>query len=150
MRHIHYFLATAIWSGYVPKAPGTAGSAVGMLLAWFFLSHDSAALLIATAICFFVGWWSSDVVEKDLGMEDPSIVVIDEVAGMWLSLLLVPANFILYLLAFGLFRLFDIWKPWPIDSLQHLHGGLGIMLDDMLAGLYAFLVMQILLYFLPF
>jgi len=149
VKQLHYIIATALWSGYTPKAPGTAGSALGLIAAWFFLSDNPQALLIAVGVSFFIGWWSADVVEKDLGKEDPSIVVIDEVSGMWLSLLFVPTNILLYLVAFGLFRLFDIWKPWPIENLQHLHGGLGIMLDDIIAGVYAFLVMQALLYFLP-
>lgn len=139
MRFIHYAIATGLGSGYAPKAPGTAGTILGLVVAWFFL-EDPAHLLIATAAVTIIGTISSSYIEKDAGMEDPQIVVVDEIAGMWLSLWFLPQVWWAYLLAFGLFRLFDIWKPWPVDSLQNLHGGAGIMADDIGAGVYACLL----------
>ncbi len=138
MRSIHYTIATALGSGYSPFAPGTAGTVLALLIAILFFAGNFTVLVLSTAIAIAIGVVSANFVEKDLGSEDPQIVVIDEVAGMWISLLWVPAEPIWWhLLAFGFFRLFDIFKPWPVDAVQDIHGGWGIMLDDILAGIYA-------------
>ncbi len=92
----------------------------------------------AAAICFLVGCWTSQVYATRTGRSDPSEVVIDEVAGQWLVLSVVPNDLMLYVAGFLLFRLFDIWKPWPVRwADQTLPGGFGIMVDDILAALYA-------------
>ncbi len=148
MRFVHYTIATAFGFGYSPTAPGTAGTILALATAYLFFDGNPATLGIATVLATFIGIYSGNYVEKDLGKEDPSIVVIDEVAGMWLGLILVPLNPWLYLLAFGLFRLFDVTKLYPIDYLQRLPGGWGIMLDDIGAGIYTFIIMQIVIYFL--
>jgi len=147
MRTLHYIIATALGAGYSPTAPGTAGTLLALLASFFFFKGDLPLLIGATILATIIGTISADFVEKDMGTEDPSKVVIDEVAGMWLGLWFVPPEPILYLIAFGLFRLFDVTKLYPIDSLQDLPGGWGIMLDDIGAGIYTLLVMQLVLYF---
>ncbi len=99
----------------------------------------------AAIIVFLIGWWASERIVQADGLEDPSWVVIDEVAGQWLTLLLTPPSLIGYLAGFALFRLFDIWKPWPVSwADQKIKGGLGIMLDDVLAGLMGLIVLSLL------
>ena len=144
---IHYTLATVFGAGYVPFAPGTVGTLIGVLVAYYFFSGSIITLVIATILVSVIGAFSADFVEKTDAKEDPSKVVIDEVAGMWLSLWFVPLDPLLYAIAFGLFRLFDIAKPYPVRKFEQVHGGWGIMLDDLAAGVYALLVMQIILYF---
>ena len=148
MRILHYAIATGLGSGYVPKAPGTAGSILGLLIAYFFIQHNATVFIITTIIVTLLGVVSGSYVEKDKGLEDPQIVVVDEVVGMWIGLWFVPVEPWLCLLAFGLFRFFDVKKPFPINKLQDLHGGWGIMLDDVMAGIYTLAIMQLLLYFL--
>ena len=133
-------------AGYMPKGPGTWGSfaalPIGWLLWWL---GGSPILAIATVIVFFIGWWASARIVRTDGLEDPSWVVIDEVAGQWLTLLFTPPSLLGYAAGFALFRLFDIWKPWPISWCdREIKGGLGIMVDDVLAGLLALAVLSIL------
>lgn len=133
-----YFFAMGFGSGLSPWAPGTLGSLLAIVLFipvvgapwWFHL------LLIVTAFC--AGIFLCGRVAADLGVEDPSEIVWDEFVGMWISLLLVPFVWYWWLLAFVLFRVFDILKPWPVRWAERiLPGGLGVMCDDVLAGLYA-------------
>lgn len=102
------------------------------------MSTGGPVLLLAAAIiCFGVGWWASSVYVRRTGTEDPGEVVIDEVAGQWITLLAAPLDPLSYAMAFFLFRAFDIWKPWPVGwADRRIGGGLGIMLDDILAGAY--------------
>ncbi len=132
-------LATWFGAGLLPKAPGTWGSLAAMPLAWIIVTYGGTVwLAFATFVVFVVGWWVSDVYVTHTGVTDPSEVVIDEVAGQWLTLLVVPPDPVLYLAGFLLFRLFDIRKPWPVSWADNsLEGGLGVMVDDILAGLYA-------------
>ena len=147
MRFFHYTLATGLGFGYSPIAPGTAGSLLAVLCAFFLINGNMLWLIIATVVITIIGTMSSTFVEKDLGKEDPSIVVVDEVAGMWISLLFLPVTPWIYGAAFLLFRIFDVLKPYPINSLQKLDGGLGIMMDDVVAGIYTLLIMQFYLHF---
>jgi phosphatidylglycerophosphatase A len=198
-------IATALGVGYIPKAPGTFGSLVGIVVAVlthpvsllvligmiFFHSglglgidfptyrgHSAAALFLlpSLATLFIVGLagvWSSSRAAIHSGLEDPQYVVIDEVSGMHLTLVLAivpvglpthllpaadPSVFALYfafsllnwkylLLGFILFRVFDIWKPWPIRRLEKLPGGWGIMADDWMAGIYAAILLRVALHF---
>ena len=147
--HPSTILATWFWSGLLPKAPGTWGSLVAVVMAWFiqtaFGPNGTAALLLATIAVFFVGWWAAGHYEGRMDGDDPGEIVIDEVAGQWLACLFLPPEIWLYALAFVLFRMFDIFKPWPVDHLdKHGSGGLGIMQDDMAAGLYTLLILQLL------
>ena len=141
-------IATGLFSGYVPIAPGTAGSFVGLLLYMIPGMESSLILGIVTAVIFFAGIVTSKQMEKAFG-EDPPIVVIDEVVGMWISLLFLPKGIWIAPLAFLFFRIFDIFKPPPARQLERLKNGWGIMLDDVVAGVYANVAVQIILYFIP-
>jgi phosphatidylglycerophosphatase A len=103
-------------------------------------------LAAAVGLAFAVGWWAAATITKVCTTEDPGAIVIDEVAGQWLVLVAAPLDPLAYALALLLFRIFDIWKPWPVRwAERHVKGGLGIMLDDLLAAVYAVLVLSILL-----
>ncbi len=143
LRFFHYLIATALGAGFVPKAPGTAGALLGLLLFWF-IPMDAVSKILLILFFFLLGVWSSGFIEKERGT-DPPIVVIDEVVGQWTACLFVPHTLVVYALAFVFFRLFDIWKPFPIDDVQRLKGGWGIMVDDFLAGLYALGILGLIL-----
>ena len=138
------FLATWGGAGFLPKAPGTWGSFAALPFGWgMHMYYDWSVLACATVLVFFIGIIASNGYLQVFGGDDPAPVVIDEVAGQWLTLL--PAVIMTpfspglteYLVGFILFRLFDILKPWPVSWADtHLKGGLGIMLDDIIAGLY--------------
>ncbi len=137
-------LATVFGVGNLRPGPGTYGAAVAVVI-WFVaarLSHGSAqgqavATLVAALVVTAIGIPVSSLVAREAGRDDPGFIVIDEVAGQLFALIAIPADWKHALLAFGLFRLLDIWKPWPIGKLERLHGGMGIMLDDVAAGLIA-------------
>ena len=117
-------------------ASGTVGSLVTLIALWL-IPFTTLALLVTLAIVTLVGIWAGSRVERAIDAKDPGIIVIDEVAGMLVSVLFVPRTIPVLVTAFLLFRLFDIWKPFPARQLQELHGGLGVMLDDLIAGAYA-------------
>jgi phosphatidylglycerophosphatase A len=143
---IAHFIATGGYSGLSPKAPGTAGTAAALLLAfglrsaipWFGTLPGAALLAIATAL---IGLYVCDIVlsaglTRD-AVEDPQEIVIDEFAGVFITIIAAGTELWTFLLCFLLFRIFDIVKPPPIQRLEHLHGALGVMSDDLLAGVYA-------------
>ena len=134
-------VATALGVGYVPFAPGTFGSAVGLLL-WFVLPSSPIAQAAAIVVVCVVGSWSGSVAERYFGRVDPGHVVVDEVAGMLVTLFLVPVGWIGAIAGFFLFRISDIVKPYPANRLERLPGGIGIMADDVMAGVYANLVLR--------
>lgn len=147
-RHFALSLATCFGIGDLPKAPGTWASLVALPFAWLILStFGFFGLLAAAAIVFGVGWWASEAYVAWSGTEDPSPVVIDEIAGQWLALVLAdPHRWWTWVVGFAAFRLFDIVKPWPISWADRtLRGGLGVMLDDVLAGLYGVVVLAAIL-----
>lgn len=149
MDRLFLFIATGAGSGYLPKAPGTWGTLVGLLLWWPLAGLSLAAYLAAVAVLFIVGVASAGAAEKILDRGDPGVVVIDEIVGVLIALAAVPLHPVAALAGFALFRLFDIAKPFPVGWLdRHLHGGLGIMLDDVAAGLYALLVLHLGLWLL--
>jgi phosphatidylglycerophosphatase A len=117
-------------------ASGTVGSFVTLIAVWL-IPFTTLALLVTLAVVTLVGIWAGSRVERAIDAKDPGIIVIDEVAGMLVSVLFVPRTIPVLLTAFLLFRLFDIWKPFPARQLQEMHGGLGVMLDDLIAGAYA-------------
>jgi phosphatidylglycerophosphatase A len=117
-------------------ASGTVGSLVTLIALWL-IPFTTLALLVTLAVVTLVGIWAGSRVERAIDAKDPGIIVIDEVAGMMVSVLFVPRTIPVLVTAFLLFRLFDIWKPFPARQLQELHGGLGVMLDDLIAGAYA-------------
>jgi phosphatidylglycerophosphatase A len=135
-------LATAFGAGYAPIAPGTWGSAVGLLL-WFVLASSTSLQALAIVVVVAVGVWSGGVAEGHFGRTDPGQVVIDEVAGMLVTLFLNPVGWPGAVVGFLLFRAADIIKPFPARRLEHLPGGLGIMADDVMAGVYANLVLRL-------
>ena len=140
-------LATWFGTGLLPITPGTWGSLAALPFAWAIRSHlGTAGLAVATVIAFTIGWWAAATVAKASAIEDPGAVVIDEVAAQWLVLLPAPLDPLAYAVAFVLFRIFDIWKPWPVRwADRHVKGGLGIMLDDLLAAVYAVVPVLVLL-----
>lgn len=142
-----YLLATGLGAGFTPIAPGTAGAAEGVaiFLAILALHLGQTTLLIVlttlNVVIFVVGVWASNRACEITGLEDPRLVVIDEVSGQLIALTplaLMPSfSITAVVIGFLLFRLFDIFKPYPIRKLELLHGGLGVMADDALAGVYA-------------
>jgi phosphatidylglycerophosphatase A len=137
-----HFLAFGLGTGLAPYAPGTVGSLLGVALAW--LTRDFALLAqIGVAVSVFAaGVWLCGESARRLGIHDHGGIVWDEIAGMYVVLVFTPFGLYSWILAFGLFRAFDIVKPWPIRDLDHrLKGGLGIMLDDLVAALYAALLL---------
>jgi phosphatidylglycerophosphatase A len=132
-------LATWFWSGLLPKAPGTWGSLAALPFAWVIQYYAGwQGLLLASILVFGVGWWAASIFEAKSDVKDPGAVVIDEVAGQWMVLIPAGLDPLLYLIGFVLFRLVDIFKPWPACwADKNVHGGLGIMLDDVLAAIYA-------------
>ena len=131
--------------GRLPGAPGTYASLATLPVAFFWASlvNENHLLTLGLIIILAVlGTIASAVVARKLEVEDPSEIVIDEVVGQWIAVLALPFHWGYWLAAFILFRIFDIWKPWIIDRSQHLPGGLGIMMDDILAGILAFLLVQ--------
>jgi phosphatidylglycerophosphatase A len=147
LRHPAVLVATWFGAGLLPVMPGTWGSLAALPCAWAIRSHwGVAGLGVAVAIVFAIGWRAAATVAEASGIKDPGAIVIDEVAGQWLVLLAAPLDPLAYALAFLLFRVLDIWKPWPAGWVdRHVHGGLGIMLDDLLAAGYALLVLSVLL-----
>jgi len=144
MDKLFMFIATGAYSGYMPKAPGTWGSIVGVLL-WLPLCNLAIGPYVAVVLSLLViGTIAAGAAEKIVDHGDPGLVVIDEIAGQLIALALVPHHPVAVIGAFALFRFFDILKPFPIGWLdQHIHGGLGIMLDDVLAGIYALMILQL-------
>lgn len=135
-------MATGGGAGYSPVAPGTAGSAVALVLLWA-IPLSTLGLAIAVGVVTVVGTWAAGRVEAAGTKKDPGIIVIDEVAGMALSVLAVPRTPAVLLAGFVLFRLFDVVKPFPANRSQALPGGPGVMADDLIAGVYALLVLVV-------
>jgi phosphatidylglycerophosphatase A len=144
------FVATVAYCGYFPFAPGTVGSAVGLVvygLVWWSQSAVVEVALIAGL--FAAGVWAAGAAERYFGGTDPGPVVIDEVVGMLITLAFIPVGAAAAIAGFVLFRIFDVIKPYPADRLEQLHGGLGVMADDMMAGVYANLSLRLALWLLP-
>lgn len=144
MDKLFLFIAAGAGCGYLPKAPGTWGSLAGVLL-WLGLSQlDLGTYMAVVAALFVLGTAAAGAAEKILDQGDPGVVVIDEVVGQLIALTAAPLHPLAALAGFALFRLFDILKPFPVGWLdRRLHGGLGIMLDDVAAGLLAFAGLQV-------
>jgi phosphatidylglycerophosphatase A len=136
-------IATSLGAGYAPLAPGTFGSAAGLLL-WLVLPQVLWVQVVTIVVVCVVGAWSGSVAEQHFNRRDPGQVVVDEVAGMMVTLLLNPvARFGWLVAAFLLFRAADIVKPFPVNRLERLPGGIGIMADDVMAGVYANLALRL-------
>ncbi len=138
-------LATGFYTGRLPICPGTWGS-LAAILPWFFLRHLSiSGYLLMLALVFVLGFFVSGSAEKILDQPDASPIVIDEFLGMFITLALAPDHWAAWLLGFFLFRAFDIVKPFPCSWFdRRIHGGIGIMMDDVVAGIYALASLQLL------
>ncbi len=141
------FFASGFFSGYSPIVSGTVGSFVAAL--FFFIPSFTSPFILSGFILtfFFIGVHVSTIMEKAHG-HDPSVVTIDEFVGMWLSVLFLPSTYLTFILAFFLFRILDIIKPWPARVFDRMNGGWGIMLDDVVAGIYTNIILQIVVLFL--
>ena len=145
-----WLVGTFFGAGFLKPGPGTYGSVAAVLL-WWGAAHLwdptvgalSVATLIAAAIATLVGIPAATIVAREAGREDPGFVVIDEVAGQWIALIALRPDWIHAAMGLVLFRVFDIWKPWPVSRLEELPGGTGIMLDDVAAGALALVVGQL-------
>lgn len=140
-------VATAFYAGYAPKAPGTAGALVGLLLVYLlehFLFFTNLHIAAVVLVLLAPSVWATNRMIASTGLKDPQVVVVDEVLGQMLAFLplwrFTPLNFVV---AFALFRLFDIWKPFPVNAFEKLPGGWGVIADDLMAGLYAALLSYI-------
>lgn len=142
-------VASGLGLGYSPLAPGTFGAALGVALFWLARDWPLWGHLAGLAVLFFVGTAAADRLALLMGKKDPGRVVIDEVAGMWASLVLLPFGARTALIAFVAFRVTDTLKPWPARQMEGFPGGWGIMADDMMAGVYANLIVRVALLVWP-
>ena len=145
LSHPAALIATGCGIGLLRPAPGTWASLAALPTGWLIdAACGPVGLLAAAAIAFLAGWWASARIADASGILDPGFVVIDEIAAQWLILAATPLDWRFYLAAFVLFRLFDIWKPFPVNWLDRtIKGGFGIMLDDVGAALYALIPIAI-------
>jgi phosphatidylglycerophosphatase A len=145
LRHPAAMIATWFGAGLLPWMPGTWGSLAALPFAWMIRSYcGTAGLSIAAVVLFVVGWWAATRVSAASGRTDPGFIVIDEVAAQWLVLVAAPLDPRAYAAGFLLFRLFDITKPRPIGWVERrIGGGLGIMLDDVVAAIYALVILAV-------
>ena len=147
LRHPAYLLAFGGGAGLAPKAPGTVGSLVALPLYLLLAALAPLAYGAVVAFLFLLGVWACARTERDLGVHDHPGIVWDEIVGMLVTLFLAPAGWVWLFIGFGLFRLFDIWKPYPISWLNdNVKGGWGIMLDDLAAGITAAASLQALVW----
>lgn len=143
VRNPVHFLALGFGSGCAPHAPGTFGTLAAIPLYWLVADLPLRWLVLLTLIMFVVGVWLCDRTAHDFGVHDHPAIVWDEVVGYFITMLAAPPGWVWLVVGFLLFRLFDIWKPWPIRVVdRRVSGGFGIMFDDVLAGVYAWLVLQ--------
>ncbi len=145
VRFLVKLLATGLFSGYSPIVPGTMGTLVGAVFYLLFPTRETFTLPLVTVVTFFIGVWTSSQLEHELG-PDPQIIVIDEIVGMWISVLFLPRLVWIVPVAFFLFRVFDTFKPYPARPAERIGNGWGVMLDDVVAGIYANISVRALLY----
>ncbi|MCL5031227.1 MAG: phosphatidylglycerophosphatase A [Bacteroidetes bacterium] len=139
------FIGSGFYTGYIPFSSGTFGSLAGLII-YYIPGFEKPFILIPAIILFtFYGVYVGTKFEKVYG-EDPSECTIDEVVGMWISLLFVPKNLIISIIAFLIWRFFDITKPSPARQMEKLKGGFGIMMDDVVAGFYSLVLVHLILF----
>lgn len=142
-RNPWYFIGFGFGSGAFPVAPGTAGTVVAALV-YLALSHLTLPIYLAFTLVFSVfSIWLLNKLSREIGVHDHPGMCLDEFAGFFVTMIAAPSGWLWILLGFVLFRLFDIWKPWPISWLdEHVHGGFGMVIDDIAAGLLAMVLIQ--------
>lgn len=138
-------IATGFGAGRMKKAPGTWGS-LAAFAPWFFIKDLPLSIYFVVLVCVFIlGFFVSGSAEKILDSPDAGCIVIDEILGMFITLMVAPAHPAAWVLGFILFRIFDIFKPFPVSWFdQRIHGGIGIMMDDVIAGIYAHISLQLI------
>lgn len=150
MTRLGLFIATCGYLGYAPVAPGTLGSAAGLVVFYAVRATGSTPVEIAVIVLLFaIGVWSATLAEEHFGGIDPAPVVLDEVVGMLITLALLPVNIYGAVTGFLLFRVLDVFKPWPARRFERLPGGLGVMADDGMAAIYGNLLLQGLMRVFP-
>lgn len=154
MKVLAKIIATALGSGYAPYAPGTVGTLMGILMIVFinfitsllgYADYFQWVLIVSIISAFVKGLWSTRMLENEWG-HDPGKIVIDEVVGIWITILFIPFTWINLATAFVIFRIFDIAKPLGIKSIDKQKTPLSVMLDDVLAGVYSWIVLRVILY----
>ncbi len=148
MSFIARLLATGFYTGYAPKAPGTAGSLFGLFLYWAIPGSESVYSLGGIVLLFLAGVWAANRVEKETKVQDNQIIVIDEIVGMLITVVLFEKTLIWLVVGFLLFRFFDIIKPFPAKSSEKIPHGWGVMIDDVVAGIYSVLSLRLIYYYL--
>jgi len=144
-----HFLAFGLGSGALPFAPGTFGTLMAVVIYCLLPAMSVLVYVVFLIITSLVGIYLCDKTSKDLGVHDHGGIVWDEFVGYWITMFLAPSGWIWIILGFIFFRIFDIWKPWPIKWVdKEVHGGVGIMLDDVLAGIIAAMCIQALAFWL--
>lgn len=150
MKGLAVFVASFGYVGYFPIAPGTAGSLAALALFAFIRWIGVPAVELSAIVAVFaIGVWAAHGTEAAFGRKDPGVVVIDEVLGMLITLAVLPLSLLGIALGFLLFRVLDVVKPYPAAQVEHVHGGLGIMADDAVAGIYAHLALRAGLWLAP-
>ncbi|MFW2373840.1 MAG: phosphatidylglycerophosphatase A [Gammaproteobacteria bacterium] len=141
-----HFLAYGFGTGLMPFAPGTFGSLVGVVLFWFMASMAAGVYAAIVVVMFVVGIFICGQTARDVGAIDPGFIVYDEIVGFLVAMYLLPADWRWIAAGFVIYRIFDIWKPFPIHYVeQHLGLGSGIMTDDVIAGIYTLIILQLAL-----
>jgi phosphatidylglycerophosphatase A len=147
LSHPAHFFSLGFGTGLAPKAPGTFGTIVAFPLYFLIQTQAFHTQLIIISSLFLIGIWCCDLTGKAIGVSDHGGIVWDEIVAMMLVLTFTPASYFYYLIAFLLFRLFDIWKPYPIRQFDaQLKGGFGVMFDDLLAAIYTIISLKLILW----
>ena len=151
MMRLAVFVCTFGGVGYSPVAPGTAGSAAGLVVyvALRLAGASPVAEALIIALIIVAGVWSGTMAERHFGTTDPGPGVIDEVAGMLVTLYALPAGWVIAIAGFFLFRVLDVFKPFPAQQFERLHGGLGMMADDLMVAIYGNLLLRLALWLVP-
>jgi len=148
MTNIIMFIATGAYSGYLPKAPGTWGTLVAFPIHYLIVQLPKPYYAFSLAAIFIIAIITAGMAEKIIDRKDPGLIVIDEIIGMLIALAGIGFSFFSWIIAFALFRFFDIVKPFPVSWFdKKINGGTGIVMDDVIAGFYAWIILQILLFF---
>ena len=142
-----HIISFGFGTGFSPIAPGTMGTLIAIPIYLLLASFSTIIYLAFVVVVFFIGCWASGQTANALGVHDHPGIVVDEIVGYLVTMLLVPVTWYWVIIGFLLFRVFDIWKPWPISLAdRHVRGGLGIMLDDLFAAIYSLLSLHIVIW----